>query len=137
MPALEPAPVAQAAPTEAPAANDEVKVAAIPETPPPAAVAPSTAPEPVAEAPSLEGNIAATKIATLGGPTVTIQDPASAKTNGAKPDRSAIRKRAQRARERRRIAARRAALAALQAQQAAVQQQADPFAQPAPTRAKR
>jgi hypothetical protein len=134
VPAAEPAPVAQA---ETPAAVDEVKVAAIPETPPPAAVAPSTAPEPAVEAPSLEGNIAATKIATLGGPAVTIQDPASAKVTSAKPNRSAIRKRAQRIRQRRRIAARRAALVALQVQQAAAQQQADPFAQPAPTRAKR
>ena len=136
IPAAEPAPVAPVAQAETPAAVDEVKVAAIPETPPPAAVAPSTASEPAVEAPSLEGNIAATKIATLGGPAVTIEDPPSAKATSAKPDRSAIRKRAQRIRERRRIAARRAALAALQAQQAAAQQQADPFAQPAPTRAK-
>jgi hypothetical protein len=93
----------------------------------------SAAPEPVAEAPPPEGNIAATKIATLGGPAVTIEQPASVKTQSAKPDRSAARKRAARARERRRIAARRALLA----QQAAAQQQANPFAQPVATRAKR
>jgi hypothetical protein len=121
----EPAPVAQAA---TPATNDEEKVAAIPETPPPATGAASTAPEPFAEAPSLEGNIAATKIATLDGPAVTIEEPASAKTKSAKPVRSAIRTLAQRTRERRRLAARRAAL---QAQEAAARQQANPFAQPA------
>jgi hypothetical protein len=120
---------------EEPAAAEPVK-AEIPAEPAPVAqaatpatAAASTAPEPVAEAPSLEGNIAATKIATLAGPAVTIEEPASAKTKSAKPDRSAIRKRAQRTRERRRIAARRAALQAQQA--SAAQQQANPFAQPA------
>jgi len=132
IPAAEPAPVAQATPAETPAANDEVKLAAIAEPPPPIAMTASTAPEPVAEAPSLEGNVAATKIATLGGPAVTIAEGQSAKTTSAKPDRSAIRKRAK---ERRRIAARRAA--ALQAQQATARQQADPFAQPSAARAKR
>jgi hypothetical protein len=134
VPPAETAPVAEAAPTETPAAaNDEVKLAAIAETPPPPAMAASAAPEPVAETPSLEGSIAATKIATLGGPAVTIEQPPSAKTPSAKPDRSSVRKRAARARERRRIAARRALLA----QQAAAQQQANPFAQPAVTRATR
>ena len=38
---------------------------------------------------SLAGNPAAMKIATLGGPAVTIEQPASAKTERAKPDRSA------------------------------------------------
>ncbi len=60
IPAAEPAPVTQDASAESPAAqtpiaNDEVKLAAIAEPPPPATVAASTAPEPVAEAPSLEG----------------------------------------------------------------------------------
>ena len=82
------------------AANDEVKLAAIAEPPPPVTVTASTAPGPVAQAPSLEGNIAATRIATLGGPAVTIEQPASAKTTSAKPDRSAARKRAARAKER-------------------------------------
>ena len=133
MPEAESAPVAPVTQAETPAANDEVRVTAIPETPPPAAVAPSGAPEPVADAPSFEGNIAATRIATLGGPAVTIEQPTSVNTASAKPDRSAIRKRAQRIRERRRIAARRADL---QAQQAAAQQQANPFAQPVAPRAK-
>jgi len=136
VPATETAPVADAAP------SDEMKLAAIAETPPPPAMPPvlppalppaSAAPEPVAETPPLEGNIAATKIATLSGPAVTIEQPASVKTPSAKPDRSTVRKRAARAKERRRIAARRALLA----QQAAAQQQANPFAQPAATRAKR
>jgi hypothetical protein len=134
IPAADAPAVAQAAPAETPAAVDEVKVAAIPETPPPATVAASTAPETVAEVPSLEGNIATTKIATLGGPAVTIEEPASATTISAKPDLGATQKRAERARERRRVAARRAAL---QAQQAAAREQANPFAQPAALRAKR
>jgi len=124
--------LAAPAEAEAPAADAEVnKLAAIPETPePPPATAPPPV-EPATEALSLEGNIAATRIATLGGPAVIVDDRTSAKNTEAKPDRSAVRKRAaaQRAKERRRIA-RRARLAreaaALAAQQ---QQQADPFAQ--------
>jgi hypothetical protein len=120
--------------TVTPTPTEEVKLAAIAEIQPPATAVVATAAEPAAEIPSLEGNIAATRIATLGGPAVTIEDPASANKASAKPSRSAIRKRA---RERRRIAARRAALLAQQA--AAQQQAADPFALPAPavTRAKR
>ena len=89
IPAAETTPAVQAAPAEmpaaetpaaeTPAANEEVKLAAIAETPPPATSAASTEPAPVAEAPSLEGNLAAMKIATLGGPAVTIEEPASAK----------------------------------------------------------
>ncbi len=134
VPVAETTPVAQAAPAEAPAANDEVKVAAITEPPPPPTAVASPATEPVAEAPSLEGNVAATNIATLGGPAVTIKEPAAVKTPSAKPDRSAVRKRAQRARERRRLAARRALLAQ---QAAAAQQQANPFQPQAVARAKR
>lgn len=132
--AAETVPVAEAASTEASAAAiEEVKLAAIVETPP-ATMAASTATEQVTEPPSLEGNIAATRIATLGGPAVTIEQPASAKTTSAKPDRSTTKKRAARARERRRIAARRALLA----QQAALaQQQANPFDPQVATRAKR
>jgi len=134
VPAVESAPVAEAAPAEKPApANDEVTLAAIAE-PPPAPTAAATIPTPVTEAPSLESNIAATKIATLGGPAVTIEQLASVKKPSAKPDRSAARKRAARAKERRRIAAARRALLA---QQAAAQQQANPFDPQAVTRAKR
>ena len=135
VPAAETTPDVQAAPAETPAAEtpaaqtpaakEEVKLAAVAETTPPASVAVETAP--LAETPSLEGNSAAMKIATLGGPVVTIEETASAKPATAKPERSVNRKRAQRAKERRRIAARRALLA----RQAAALQQADPFA-PAP-----
>ena len=79
-----------------------------------AAVAPDTA-------------LAATRIATLGSPTATVEKKTSARTSSAKPDRSAIRKRqqAQRAKERRRRIAARARLA----RQATQQPIADPFAQ--------
>ena len=79
-------------------------------------------------APDLDA--ASTKIATRGGPTVTIEaPPPPAKVVSEKPDRSAIRKRqqARRAAQRRRMAAR----ARLAAQQSA----AFPFA-PAPTPAR-
>ena len=77
----------------------------------------------------LEGNAAATRIATLGGPAVIVDERTS-----ANPDRSAVRKRAlRRARERRRIElARRARLA----REAALvqQQQINPvLPAPAPT----
>ena len=110
-----------------PVANEEMKVAAIADAPEPA---PSTA-APATDKPSLEGNIAATKIATLGGPAVIVEEQTAAATTDAKPDRSEIRKRsAQRARERRRVAARRARLAAARhAAAAAAQQQANPFGQ--------
>ena len=126
IPAAAGTPALQAMPAETPIANEEVKLAAIAETATtPASAAASTAREPVAEAPSLEGNIAALKIATLGGPAVTIEQTVAVKPADAKPSRSSInRKRAQRAKERRRIAARRAALLA---RQAAAQQQIDPF----------
>jgi hypothetical protein len=126
-----PAPATQAVPAQAdvPASIEEPKLAAIAETPPPVNEA---APVPAAEAPSLETpalevNAAATKIATLGGPAVTIEPTASAKTTDAKPDRSAVRRRvrAQRASERRRLARR--------ARQAVSQQPGDPFSQPAAT----
>ena len=140
IPAAEATPAIQATPAETPIANEEVKLATIAETPPPASVVASPpaepSPQPVAEALSLEGKPAALKIATLGGPAVTIEQPAAAKTSSAKPprDRGVNRKRAQRAkervRERRRIAAaRRAHLA----RQIAAQQPADPFA-PTPAR---
>ena len=138
IPAAEATPAIQATPAETPIANEEVKLAAIAETPPPASVVASTpaepAPETVSEAPSLTGNPTALKIATLGGPAVTIEKPASAKPAAAKPDRGVNRKRAQRAkervRERRRIAAARRAQVA---RQIAAQQPADPFA-PTPAR---
>ena len=105
----------------------EMKVAAIAETPPPVTAIAPTAPEKLAaEVPSLETNIAATRIATLGGPEVTIEETRSAKAADTKADQ-ASRKRAQRAKERRRIA-RRARLAREAAAAAALQLQANPFA---------
>ncbi|MBN8988569.1 MAG: hypothetical protein J0H42_09990 [Rhizobiales bacterium] len=125
IPAVEPTPAIQAAAPETPIANEEVKLAAIAEAPP-VTVALSPPAEPVAEAPSLAGNLAATRIATLGGPPVTIEETVAVKTTSAKPKSHSIhRKRAQRSKERRRIAAARRALLA---RQIAAQHQADPFA---------
>ncbi len=116
-----------------PAATEEVKVAAVTETPAPAPLATApVAPEPppTADKPSTEGNLAATRIATLGGPVVIIDEKVANEAD-ARLDRSAVRKRAaQRARERRRIAARRARLAAARQAALLAQQQANnPFAQ--------
>jgi hypothetical protein len=128
------APPAMPAEAATPVANEEVKVAAIAETP-----EPSTTPSaPATERLSWESNVAATKIATLGGPSVVIEEKTAASTTEeAKPDRSEARKRnAQRARERRRIAARRARLAAARhAAAMAAQQQANPFGQTTAPRA--
>jgi hypothetical protein len=113
---------------ETAASTDEPKLAAITEAPPVSETAPIAA-EPTAEVPAPEISTASTRIATLGGPAVTIEETAAAKTD-ATPDRSAAGKRAQRAKARRRIAARRARAAR---QAVAAQQQANPFAQPAVT----
>jgi hypothetical protein len=130
-------PVAEPAPALADTAApiEETKPAAVAETP-------ATEPAPVAsEAPHSEAapqeSSATSKIATLGGPPVTIEETAAAKAPEAKQDPEAVKKRAlaQRARERRRLAQR-----ARAAQQAAVQLQqfAYPFpmltAPPRPTR---
>ena len=131
-PTAETTPALPAAPaTEPPASTDEPKLAAIAETPTPTNEAASTAAEQTAVVPSPEASIAATKIATLGGPAVTIEEAAAAKAD-ARPDRSAVGKRAQRARERRRVARR-----ARVARQATAQPAADPFTQPAITRGSR
>jgi len=108
-----------ASPQPLPPANDALAIAsgtAASEQP----IAPATA----------ETSVAATKIATLGGPPVAIEAaprPAKATAAEAKPDPDALRKRqqARRAAHRRKLAAR-ARLAARQAQL----QPADPFAQP-------
>jgi hypothetical protein len=118
-----------------PVADEEVKVAAVAATPEPSPAPDAAQPQPAMEVPSLEGNDAATRIATLGGPAVIIDAKAAANAEDAKPDRSVVRKRnAQRARERRRmIAARRARLARRAAATAALQQQqlTPAFGQPA------
>jgi hypothetical protein len=115
-----------AAQTEAPASVEETKLAAIAETPPLAndAVRAQATETPALEAPSLEASAAATKIATLGGPAVTIDQPAPAKLTDAKPHRSEVTKRARAERKREQRSARRARQAASQ------QQSADPFGQP-------
>lgn len=125
IPAVETTPAIQAAPPETPIANEEVKLAVVAETPP-VTVAASPPAEPVTQAPSLAGNFATTKIATLGGPPVTIKETVTVKATSAKPTSHSIkRKRAQRSKERRRLAAARRALLA---RQILAQQQADPFA---------
>ncbi|MBR0697226.1 hypothetical protein [Bradyrhizobium lablabi] len=113
------------------APDDADKVAAIADSPP-ATVEPAAAEvaslqvvEPALPQLSPEASQAATRIATLGGPEVTVARSAPAKATNAKPDRSLADKRARRARELRRIAQAQAA------QQAALQQQpVDLFGQP-------
>ena len=84
-----------------------------------------TSPEPAADIPSFEGSIATTLIATLGGPAVFIDEKTS--TTEAKPDRSAVKRAAERARERRRIVAARRARLAREATLILQQQQPNPF----------
>ena len=119
---------ASAAQTEAPAPSAEVKLAAVPDTPEPAAAAASPPAAPATDAPPLEDNAAVTRIATLGGPAVIVDEKTSAKATEAKPDRSAIKKQAaQRAREKRQIAAARRARLAREAALTLQQQQPNPF----------
>jgi|SoiMethySBSTD1v2_1073268.scaffolds.fasta_scaffold235647_2 hypothetical protein len=130
-PATEAVPETPAAPvaTEAPVADVEV-VAAIGETSALPAASSATPPVPAQDVLVLEGNAAATRIATLGGPAVIVDERTS-----AGPDRSTVRKRAlQRARERRRIAQARRARLAREATLTLQQQQPNPFT-PAPATA--
>jgi hypothetical protein len=126
-----PAAPAPAAEIEAPVAPAEAKLAAIPEALESAAATP---PPPAPDIHSFDGNLAATQIATPGGPAVIVDEKTAARsteaqTTEAKPDSSAVKKRAvERVRERRRIAARRARLAR-EAALAQQQLQANPFAQ--------
>jgi hypothetical protein len=113
------------------APDAETKVASTEQASPPAQIpSPANETAPVAAEPAASGqpeiDAASTKIAALGGPSVTIEP--TAKAVSEKPGRSAIEKRqkARRAAHRRRIAAR----ARLAAQLA--QQQANPFAQTFP-----
>jgi hypothetical protein len=125
---------ATAARADAPASVDEMKIAAIEQARSPAnevAPAAETVPaalEPTSAAASPDTGLASTRIATLGGPPVTIGGQLSDKAAGAELE-SIIKKRqqARRAALRRRMAAR-ARLARLQALQ---QQAANPFFQPA------
>jgi hypothetical protein len=92
-------------------------------------VAAPAASEPAVRPVSPDAGIAATKIATLGGPPVTIETPGPVKVASAKPDPNVIKKRpqAKRAIQRRRLAARPRLATQLP------QQPANPFGQPAPT----
>ena len=125
-------PSVQSAPTppDAPAPPVEQKIAA---AEPAAALANDAAPpasEPASPPAAATAGIGATRIATLGGPSVVIEAQPTAKTaagtSAAKPDQSVAKERlqARRAAQRRRIA--------LRARQAAQQQAADPFAQITP-----
>jgi len=91
----------EAAPTQAdgPAATGETKIAAVVSAANEAAPA---APEPASVPVSPDTDIASTKIATLGGPPVTIETAPPAKAADAAPDKK--RKHARRASRRRRIA---------------------------------
>jgi hypothetical protein len=115
------------------APDAETKVASTEQASPPVQIlSPSNVAAPVAAEAAASGQMStqaspesdatSTKIATLGGPPVTIETPAKAVSE--KPDESAVKKRlqARRAAHRRRMAAR--------ARQA--QLQANPFAQPFP-----
>ena len=90
---------------------------------------PPAASEPTGAQLSPQASVAATKIATLGGPAVTIETPRPVKDESTKPDPNVIKKRqqAKRAAQRRRLAAR----ARLTAQMPP--QPVSPFGQPAPT----
>lgn len=131
IPAAETSAVVRVAPTEADAlvwTDDGVKVAAVAEATEPSITVALAAAEPLADVPWPASSPAATRIATLGGPAVTVNEETSVKASQAKPARSAIRKRlSQRAKERRRIA-RRARLAR-EAALATQLQQANPFGQ--------
>jgi hypothetical protein len=128
-----PAPLeAAAAPAEAPAPLADVKLAAIPNAPQPANEA---APAPLAQmdAPASPETVeATTRIATLGGPAVTIENQTAAKPADAKPAADASSKRAteQRAKKHRRAAQR----ARLARQATVAQQPVNPFGQPTVTR---
>jgi len=102
-----------------PASADETKIAAVlssaNETAP-------IAPEQASAQVSPDTDLASTRIATLGGPAVTIEPPVAS----AKPDRSAVKKRKH---ARRTVQRRGTALSARVAGQA-LQQPTDPFAQP-------
>jgi len=127
----------EAAPAQAdaPAPADETKIAASDQVSSPAQIlepaneAAPAAPEQISAPASPDVDLASTKIATLGGPPVTIEASPPARAATAEPDTSVMKKRlqARRAAHRRRIA-----LRARMARQAPAQP-ADPFAQPAAT----
>ena len=135
IPVAESQPQSEGAPAQAdaPAVADETKIAPSEQVSSSAqtlAAANEAAPaasEQAGAAISADADLASTKIATLGGPPVTIEAPPPAKAASAKPDESVIKKRqqARRAAQRRRIA-----LRARMARQAPAQPAANPFSQP-------
>jgi hypothetical protein len=137
MPAAESPARQEVAPAQAvaPAATDETKMAtstpasasasASEEVSAPTSEAAPAAPEQVAPPASADADIASIKIATLGGPPVTIEAPPPVKTIVARHVRSVIKKRVE---ARRKTRHRRAALRARFVQQLP-QQQSDPFGQ--------
>jgi len=114
---------APAAPTPVPV--EAAAITAAEQALPPAPETVTPTPEATIASPAAEAGIAATEIATLGGPPVAIETPPPAKAASVNPAPDAARKRleARRAKERRRIASR-------PRQVTAQQQAADPFAQP-------
>jgi hypothetical protein len=136
-PPSETAPAAQVQSSDqaaAPAPADEVEFAAVADTPPAseaAAAPPEPAPATAEQQATSEISPAAMKVATLGGPAVTIEETASANAAGAKPDPGAAKKRAraERARLRQRAAQR--------AGRVVAQQRLDPFGLPTVTPATR
>lgn len=142
-PAAPPAAAVVEAPTPPQAPTAEAKLAALVEAPQPAATADPPPSVAAADIYSFEGDAAATRIATLGGPAVIVDEQAAAKssekaegktaetkTAETKPDRSAAKKRAaEQAREKRRIAAARRARLAREATLTLQQQQPNPFIQ--------
>jgi hypothetical protein len=113
---------------DAPAPADEIKIAATQESLPAINEAAPAAPEQTSAPASPGADLAMTKIATLSGPPVTIEPPAT--VSRATSDLSVIKKRlqARRAKERRRLA-----LRARLARQVHAQPVDDPFALPAAT----
>jgi len=124
VPAEPPASVAETKTSETHAAETKIAMSEDIATP-----AIQAAPEPIGAPASPEADIAATKIATLGGPAVTTATPPRANVESAKPEANIIKKRqhARRAAQRRRLATRASAVAQVP------QQPGNPFGQPAPT----
>jgi hypothetical protein len=109
--------------TDAPASAEETRIAATEQVMPPANEVTPAASEPISVQAPPATDILSTKIATLGGPAVTIEAQPPAKAASEKPDKDVIKERlkARRAAQRRR----RALMAAH-----APPQLVDPFGQP-------
>jgi hypothetical protein len=121
----EASPPSEAAPAQADtsASAEETKIAATEQVMPPANEAAPAASEQISVQASPDADILSTKIATLGGPAVTIEAQPPAKAASEKPDKDVIKER---------LKARRAALRRRRARMAAqaMPQLVDPFGQP-------